>query len=407
MTCTTKIETLAASILRRLPGPCGKWQRDFLLSAFDLWLAMRGRYNFTHLARYGGANQATYRHNFAKPLDWLAFNAALVGAHLSPERILAFDPCFVPKAGRHTDGVGRFWSGCAGRAEWGLAFAGLAAVDLTDATALHLMAVQTAMRDERETALEYYASIFAVNAAALLAVADCVVADAFFSREPFVAALVALGFTLVTRLRRDVALRYLYDGPRRRGPGRPKVYDGAVDLRDLRRDVFTVCARADDGTWRAYEAVCDVKSWGRSARVVVVHDLDAGGAVVGHRVYASTAVTLGGAEVLRRYEARFRQEFLFRDAKQELGLTHCQARSWQKIDTHLNMALTVGSLAKCVHHPTSSEQRAKPFSIADVKTLYVNEYQACRIIRLCGLDRYSAKIRALWPRITRLGLRSA
>ncbi len=402
----TKVGTLAASILRQLPG-VGAWQRAFFLEVFTLWLSIRGRYNFTHLARYGEATEATYRHNFARPLDFLAFNARLVADNLSPDRILAFDPCFLPKAGRHTPGVGRHYSGCAGRAEWGLEFSGIAAVDLTDQTALHVMAVQTVLDDPAETRLEYYASIFEINAAALRAVGTCVVCDAYFSREPFVSALAAAGFTLVTRLRRDARLRYRYMGPRRVGPGRPRRYDGVVDVRNLREDVFVACAEPGDGAWRAYEAVVNVRAWGRAARVVVVHDYDRGGRIVGHRVYASTDVDLDGGEVLHRYSARFQQEFLFRDAKQELGLGHCQARSWEKIDTHLNVAMTVGSLAKVAHHLTSGEQRARPFSIADVKTLYVNRYQACRIISLCGFERHSARIRALWPTITRLGVRRA
>ncbi len=121
-------------------------------------------------------------------------------------------------------------------------------------------------------------------------------------------------------------------------------------------------------------------------RVVVVHDYRADGSIARHR-YASTALTLDGGEVVHRYQSRFAQEFLFRDAKQELGLEHCQAYSWEKIDFHLNAALTVGSLAKAAHHLCDEETRGKPFSIADIKTLYVNELQCARILSLCGSTR--------------------
>lgn len=37
------------------------------------------------------------------------------------------------------------------------------------------------------------------------------------------------------KLRADANLRYLYDGPQRSGPGRPKIYDGKVRWTDLSR----------------------------------------------------------------------------------------------------------------------------------------------------------------------------
>lgn len=92
MTYPTKVETLAQQIMDKQPD-VGRWQRKFLLHLFGLWLCLRGRYNFTHLARYGGGRQeSTYRNNFAKSFDWLAFNSELCRRYLSPELILAFDP---------------------------------------------------------------------------------------------------------------------------------------------------------------------------------------------------------------------------------------------------------------------------------------------------------------------------
>ena len=39
------------------------------------------------------------------------------------------------------------------------------------------------------------------------------------------------------------------------------------------------------------------------------------------------------------YRLRYQIEFVIRDAKQHTGLTHCQARSQEKIDFHLNMSI--------------------------------------------------------------------
>lgn len=406
MTHPTKVGTLASSILQNQVDLTA-CQRKFLLHLFPLWLGMEGRHNFINMARYGDLVESTYRNNFARPVNFLDINLQLVQDNLSQDCALAFDPSFLPKSGKCTAGVDRFWSGCAGQAKRGLEFSGLAAVDLEDKTALHLLAVQTVERDKDESLLDYYGSIIALNSDKLIEVSKYVAADAYFSRKPFVDQLLGSGFELISRLRNDAHLRYLYTGAREKRSGAPRKYGGRVDARKLRPDVFTPCCQADDGSWIGYTAVVNVKAWKRPARVVIVHDFDEQGKITGHRIYVSTDLSLNGGELLHIYQCRFQQEFLYRDAKQELGLEHCQAYSWQKIDFHLNVSLTVGSLAKVAHHLQDRMQRQRPFSIADIKTQYRNEYQAVRILSLCRIDLHHPLILKLWPDIKNHGLRTA
>ena len=142
MTRLTKVATLAASILRQMPG-IGQWQIKFLLLLFPLWLSIRGRHNFANLARYGGYREGAFRDNFAKSFDWLTFNRLLCQQTLGPDLIIGFDPSYLPKSGKFTEGQGEYWSGCAGQVRPGLEISGIAAVDLQSNTALHLAAFQT------------------------------------------------------------------------------------------------------------------------------------------------------------------------------------------------------------------------------------------------------------------------
>jgi hypothetical protein len=384
----------------------GRWQTKFLLHLFILWLSIRGRYNFTHLARYGKFKESTYRKHFARYFDWLDFNTRLVDQYLSRDRIIALDPSYISKSGKHSAGVGYYWSGAAGQAKWGQEFCGLAAVDLTDKTALHLLAVQS-LDFEVENPLDYYASILIFNAEKLRQVSDYVVVDAYFSKARFVDPVLEAGFNIITRLRHDQVLYYRYDGPRRPGRGAPKRYDGRIDPRNLRPDKFVPCCQAEDGSWCAYEGTAYVKAWKRWARLVVVQNQDDEGKITGHALIVSTDEQLNGGQVKLGFESRFQQEFLYRDAKQELGLEQGQAYSWQKIDYHLNCSLTVGSLAKAAHHLSATKPTDEPFSIADVKTMYVNENLALRIIRGCGICPDSPIIRRLLPEIRKLGQRRA
>ncbi len=384
----------------------GRWQHKFLLHLFPLLLSIRGRTNFVNLARYSDSAESTYRKNYADNFDWLNFNTHLVHSYLSPDRIIALDPSYITKSGKHSDGVAYFWSGAAGMAKWGQEFCGLAAVDLHDKTALHLLAVQT-LPDQELSLVDYYASIVTINATQLLQVSDYLVADAYFGKSSFVDQVTDCGLQLITRLRKDQVMYYLYQGPRRSGAGAPKRYDGKVDTPSLRQDIFTPCAQADDKSWMAFEAIVYVKAWKRKAKVVVMLRYDDQGKVCGHSTFACTDVALNGGDIVLSYQARFQQEFLYRDAKQELGLQDCQAYSWQKIDFHLNASLTAVSLAKAAHHLQLQTSNDEPFSIADVKTMYVNENLALRIIRGCGICPNSPIIRRLLPEIKKFGLRRA
>lgn len=405
MTRLTKVSSLAASIIRQMPD-VGRWQTKFLLHVFSLWLSIRGRYNFIHLSRYGELNEATYRRQFAKPFDWLDFNTRLAKQYLSQHRIIAFDPSYITKSGKYTDGVDYFWSGCSNDMKWGQELCGLAAVDLTDKTALHLVAIQT-IKEEGRSLMDYYCSIIELNSDQLHQVSDYVVVDAYFAKVGFVNRMLKSEFHVITRLRCDQVLYYPYTGMKRHRRGAPKKYDGRVNPRNLDMDKFVPCAQAQDGKWMAFESIAYVKAWKRWCRVVVTQNFDKKGNIVGHTTIASTDQQLDGGTAKLSYQCRYQQEFLYRDAKQELGLEDGQAYSWQKVDYHFNMALTVGSLAKAAHHLVPKKPNDDPFSIADVKTQYVNESMAWRIIRGCGICPDSPIIRTLIPQIRKLGMRRA
>jgi hypothetical protein len=406
MTYRTKIEILAEQILLKLPA-VRAWQRKFLCHLFVLWLSIRGRHNFANLARQGNYVAYTIRKHFDRPFDFLQFNKQLADKCMSPHRIIAFDPSYMPKSGKCTDGVGYFWSGCAGREKRGLEISGISVVDLADKTALHLEAIQTVFKDENETLLDYYGDILQARSQKLLSISKYLVADAYFSRNPFVNRMVSTGFHVVSRLKKNTYMRYLYTGPKLKRRGAPKKYDGQVKPLELRQDIFTPCAKADNGSWVAYEAVVHIRSWKRRVKVVIVHDLDKQGNVKSFRIYASTDLELDGGEVIHMYQCRFQQEFLFRDAKQEAGLEHCQAYSWERIYFHINTALSAVSLAKVAHHLDQPIEQRGAFSIADIRTRYTNENQTKRIFSICGFDLQQAKIKNLWEKINNFGKRAA
>ena len=317
--------------------------------------------------------------------------------------MIGFDPSFLPKSGKHTPGLGYFYSGCAGRELRGLELCGLAAIDQTDKSVLHLEAVQTLDLLPDESLLDFYARIILERKEKLQQISHCIVVDAYFSKRPFIEHLTAEGFEVITRLRKDVRLRYLYRGQRKPGRGRPRKYDGRIDPYHLKEEHIRPSAQAEDKSWIAYELVANVQAWKRNAKIVIVHDLDQAGNIKHVRIYASTDPQADGGQVLVAYHSRFQIELLYRDAKQHAGLTHCQTRSKEKLHFHLNASLSAVSLAKVLHHIKPGNNEIKSFSMADIKNQYANELLLDRFISTFGIDPDLPLIKPLYQSVRNLG----
>ena len=391
------IETLVLQILNKMTT-IGKWQQIFYTQLFSVLMICRGKHNFTNLSRYCEYNEATLRSWFARKFDFLAFNRHLIQTLDDEERIIAFDPSYLPKSERSTDGVNRFWSGCANATKWGLEICGFASVGLSTKTALHLIARQTINQYECASLLEFYASLVKEHAEELLLNAQILVADAYFSKNKFIQAVLCQGFVFVGKLASNAALRYRYLGPRTGKRGRPKVYGGVVDKLNPDLNHFTKFYDNTEDKVCAYEGVVHINLLKRFAKCVIVHSNGKKGEAVVNTFF-STDASMNGEKILKCYKLRFQIEFLYRDAKQHMGLSECQARSEEKIHTHVNASLTAVSLAKVAHHLMLPEDERGAFSLSSIKSLYFNENYIQRILCCFGktpeFDKKSEKYQEL------------
>ena len=187
-----------------------KWQYDFLVEVFLLFISIKGHLNFLQSGRYGNFSEQHYRNQFNQPFDFLSFNKELIKEHGGKHLTIAFDPSYVAKSGKATPGLGYFWSGVASRAKWGLEISRIAAIDIENHTAFHLEAVQTPNDLKSESLLDYYAHTLIQRKSSLIEISRYVVADAYFSKYGFACALLDHGFEVMSRLRDDADLRYKY-----------------------------------------------------------------------------------------------------------------------------------------------------------------------------------------------------
>lgn len=351
-----------------------------------LFLSIKGRVNFLQLERFSGFCEQRFRYFFEQSFDFFTFNKTLITMNIKGKTALAFDPSFILKAGKKTPGVGYFWSGVAGRTKWGLEFCGLAVLDLTRKTAFHLFGFQTVDLQDDEKLITLYVRKLMEKKEELLKISKYMVADAYFSKITFVKPFVENGFHIVSRLRDDADLQYIFAGERKKGKGRPQKYAGKINFKNLDKKHIKRVSKQENE--KIYSLMVYSKSLKMNINLVIVYTKNSKN-TWSHKIYFSTDLEQRWEEVLEMYRLRFQIEFLYRDAKQFTGLNHCEARSKNKLNFHWNMSLTAVNLAKIAHWILKKDEKPNEdiiFSMSDVKTQYYNELLVNRFISMFGIN---------------------
>jgi hypothetical protein len=304
-----------------------------------------GHATFRHLSRYRAYHERTLARWYARDFDFVSLNQAAMTRGIPPahEPALVIEARFVPKSGKQTSGLDRFWHGRHRRTEKGLAISALAWLDLTDNGAYCLSVAQTPPADQTtdteatrlEVSLAQWARVVATPR--LRSLRDVLTAGSD-STQPCTAGGRALGLAPIGHRRSDAHRRSRSQGPQRPGPGRPNPYDGKGHWDHLAR--FAKVAPDDDALVLSHQVLNDGPCQG-TLRVVLVVD------TTHHRraVLLSTDVTLDALTISRYDTVRCHIALLCRDAKQWTGLTDCQARAQAQRTLHFHASLSAVTLA--------------------------------------------------------------
>ena len=355
-----------------------KPQYKFVTHLLGLMLMLPGHTTFRNMSRYSPYHERTFSRWYGRDFDWVSLNQAAITAVVPPEhdQALVMDASFVPKSGKHTYGLDRFWNGSHSRAEKGLEISTLAWLDITGNCAYCLSAEQTPPSaepsDPAATRIDVYLDqLRRVVKTHDLSFLRYVVTDGAYSKQKFVAGVRALELHQIGKLRADANVRYLYQGPKRPGPGRQKTYDGKVNWSDLSH--FERLGIEDEHIVLYHQVLNHVQLQCNLQVVVVVHTQRNRYAVL-----FSTDVALEPQRLYRYYKARFQIEFLFRDAKQFAGLSDCQARTKAKLAFHFHASLSAVTFAKlAARHQTGNCDQT--FSMASLKRRAFNQHLIDRI----------------------------
>ena len=429
-----------------------KLQQQFLIMLTWSIFCCRGRVNYSRLAQVSGWSEKTFRRHYSltETVNFFAVHRAIIDAGLARTpagmRVIAFDPSFLPKAGKKTPGLGRFWNGTASRAERGLEASITAIVEVRNRQAMTLAIQQTIIpprpdipsqtstdgiaqkittkktttkktttkktTTKKTTTTTKTTTTKTSDAKAakkksseaqeltlideyLRHVKNVIpylhsdeqywVVDGYFAKRKFLDAMHHLKQECITKLRTDANMTYIYAGEQRKGRGRPKVHDGKVEWNNLRAAIFER-HECTDGTV-LLSAILYHQGLKRRLRVVIVQKKLNDG-TVRQIVLASTDLNLSANDILEAYRSRFQVEFLIRDGKGHTGLADSQARSTEAIGYHLNASMLALNCARAEHYQIlarTPEATKTAFSIDSMKTTAFNEHFAEMIFSISGL----------------------
>jgi hypothetical protein len=410
-----------------------------------------GKANFTNMSRYSDKSDRTYRRQYSQDFNFTGLNAEVIelATVVAEDLISVMDCSFIPKSGKQTPGIDWFYNGSASRSERGLEISLLAVVDVKARRGYSLSVRQTPSKlkgapasaksatkgrqaisktsisqaaeylrnllpkskatasessviaPTEKTRVDWYLDQFKACVGLLPKAVKYLVVDGFYSKVKFVNGVVASKYHVISKLRVDANLRYLYEGPQK-SRGAKRKYDGKVNLSDLSR--FTDLGELE-ANLHLYTACVWHVTLKRQIRLVCLVDQRRAGKR-GVALLFSTDVELDAKTLLTYYQARFQIEFIFRDAKQFTGLCDAQTRKLERLDYHFNASLTALNLAKYEDQLQQSnpQEPSEPFSMSSIKRRAFNTYLLEQFIAMLGLDPTCIKSNPNFEELCSLGI---
>lgn len=354
-----------------------------------------------NLSRYVTYNEQALRNGFARGADFFEINLRLVKNKCSNEIILAFDPSYIPKSGKKTEGLGYYWSGVAQSMKKGLELGCLAAIDVKNATGFHLEALLTPGVDQRKKTktnlVAHYRNFVLARIEKLKTISKYLVVDGYFMKKEFILPFLDHQMQVITKMRSDANLQYIYKGVQKEGRGRKLKYSGKVNLKNIDKRKWQ--KEYENRNEAGYSALLYCMMLKRVCKIVYCLDKKTGK----YDILLSTDIQMDAKKIVKYYRLRFQIEFLFRDAKQHAGLADCQARDMNKLNFHFNVSLTNVSIAKAEYYLSIPAKERESFSLQNIKRMQHCKLLTDLIFSNLELDMKCKKIKSLYEQCLNFG----
>jgi hypothetical protein len=408
-------------------------------------LTMTGRVTMTGIARWtgDGTRYRTIQRFFATGLPWpQLFWSVFRQHHFQPDDtyILAGDEVVVTKAGKHTFGLDRFFSGMLQKTVPSVAFFSLALINTTTRRAVPMRLEQVVRTEAEKAAAKAKAAatttkqrapkrkpgrpkgsknkpnteaplspelqrIQTMLQAQLKLMAGHVpliylALDGHFGNSPTCQMVRGCGLHLISKLRADAALYFPYDGPDQgRGPRRK--YGAKLDITALPAHALRETSVKDGVATSTYQVEVLHKEFPQPLNVVVLVKTILKTGAQAHVLLFSSDLALPFATLVEYYRLRFQIEFTFRDAKQYWGLEDFMTVTATGVNNAANLSLFMVSLSAVL---LADARRTDPqCSVLDLKASYRGAKYVSETIKLLPKRLDEGLIGRIYRKVASLG----
>jgi putative transposase len=188
-----------------------------------------------------------------------------------------------------------------------------------------------------------------------------------------------VGLHLVSKLRYNSALYFLYAGPYAgRGPRRQ--YGKKLDYRNIPSAYLQATSIDEEIETNIDQMSLWHKKFADMLNIVVIVKRNLQTHKTAHVVLFSSDVTLGYAQLIDYYRLRFPLEFNFRDAKQYWGLEDFMSVNEQPVYNSANLAMFMVNVSQALMRPMRAQWPA--FSVNDLKAWFRGRKYVVEILKL-------------------------
>jgi hypothetical protein len=320
-------------------------------------LTMTGRVTMLGISRWAGkgGSYRTVQRFFHTAIPWAMVFWLFFRRHLfRPDDVylLVGDECVVDKAGKHTYGLGRFFSSLYGKPIPSVAFFVLSLVSTRQRRSYPTMVEQmmptkkitkgkkekkrakkrpvgrpkgSKNKDKTQVTLTPELVLIKTMVQKQLLFLNglfpltYLVLDGHFGNNNALQMTRQTNLHLITKLRRDSALHFPYDGPYS-GRGPRHKYGDKIDYDNIPDKYLQQTTIEENIQTNIYQSQMLHKEFAQPLNIVIIVKINLKTQARAHVVLCSSDLTLPFAQLIDYYGLRFQIEFNFRDAKQYWGL---------------------------------------------------------------------------------------
>jgi putative transposase len=404
-------------------------------------LAMTGRVTMLGISRWSdkGGSYRTVQRFFQTTIPWAEVMWSFFCNHLPQAEdvyVLAGDECVVTKSGKLTHGLDRFFSSLFGKPVSSVALFALALINTRERRAYPVMAEQVVRTEAEKKAAKEKAQqkkakkkqkqgkagrpkgsknrnkteviltpelirIQAMIKRFLTLVGNTItlayiVLDGHFGNNNALQMVLQCGLHLISKLRHDAALYFLYEGDNKR-----RKYGDRIDYTHIPARYLQATTTEDGIRTDIYQVPMLHKEFAQALNVVIIVKTKLATGATARVILFSSDLALGWAQIIAYYQLRFQIEFNFRDAKQYWGLEDFMNVKETPVTNAINLSLFMVSVAQVLLRDL--RQKDSNVNVLDLKAFYRGHKYVAETLKLLSQKPDPILLGTIFDRISRLG----